>query len=59
MPFRLDRNSFAGGVLIYVREDIPSKQLTKHKLPDDIEEIFVEINLRKVKYQLFRFYHPL
>ena len=23
MPFRLDRNRFGGGVLIYVREDIP------------------------------------
>ena len=44
-PFRLDQNRFGGGVLIYVREDIPCKQLTKHILPDDIEGIFVEINL--------------
>ena len=28
-PFRLDRNRFGGGVLIYVREDIPCKQLNK------------------------------
>ena len=48
-PFRLDRNRFGGGVLIYVREDIPCKQLTKHILPDDIEGIFVEVNLRKTK----------
>ena len=26
-PYRLDRNRNGGGVLIYVREDIPSKQL--------------------------------
>ena len=26
-PYRLDRNSNGGGVLIYVRKDIPSKQL--------------------------------
>ena len=58
MPFRLDRNRFGGGVLIYVREDISCKQLTKHKLPDDIEGIFVEINLRKVKWLLFGCYHP-
>ena len=52
-PFRLDRNRFGGhtlySVLIYVREDIPCKQLTKHILPDDIEGISVEINLRKTK----------
>ena len=52
-PFRLDRNRFAGGVLIYVSEDIPCKQLTKHILPDNIERIFVEINLRKINKLLF------
>ena len=58
MPFRLDCYRFGGGVLIYVREDIPCKQLTKHKLPDDIEGIFIEINLRKVKWLLFGTYRP-
>ena len=53
VQFRLDRNRFGGGVLIYVREDITCKQLTKHILPDDIEGIFVEINLRKTKWLLF------
>ena len=24
-PFRLDRNAYGGGILLYVREDIPSK----------------------------------
>ena len=57
-PFRLDRNKFGGGVLIYVREDIPCKKLTKHILPDDIEGIFVEINLRKTKWLLFGGYRP-
>ena len=57
-PFRLDRNRFGGGVLIYVMEDITCKQLTKHILPDDIEEIFVEINLRKTKWLLFGGYRP-
>ena len=57
-PFRLDRNSHGGGILIFVREDIPCKQLTAHHLPDDIEGIFVEINLRKTKWLLFGTYHP-
>ena len=48
-PYRMDRNRHGGGALIYVREDIPSKKLTKHVFPDDIEGIFIEINLRKCK----------
>ena len=35
MPYRLDRNR-DGGVIIYVSEDIPSKILKKHKLPQDV-----------------------
>ena len=30
LPYRLDRNCNGGGVMIFVREDIPSKLLTKH-----------------------------
>ena len=57
-PFRLDRSKFGGGVLIYVREEIPCKQLTKHILQDDIEGIFVEINLKKTKWLWFGGYRP-
>ena len=46
-PYRFDRNKNGGGVLIYTREGIPSKLLAHHKLPFDIEGIFVELNLRK------------
>ena len=57
-PYCFDRNSNGGGVLIYVREDIPSKPLTDHKLTHDIEGTFVELNLRKNKWLLFGSYHP-
>ena len=57
-PYRIDRNKYGGGVLIYIREDIPSKQLFHHQLPNDIEGIFVEINLRKTKWLLLGTYHP-
>ena len=57
-PYRLDRNKHGGGILIYIREDIPSKQLSKHNFTKDIEGIFVEINLRKTKWLLFGSYHP-
>ena len=58
MPYRLDRNRNGGGVIIYVREDIPSNTLRKHLFPNDIEGVFVEINFRKSKWLLCGTYHP-
>ena len=57
-PFRLDRNAFGGGILIYVRTDIPCKQVNKHEFSENIEGIFIEINFRKSKWLLFGTYHP-
>ena len=45
-PFRLDRNENGGGILLYVREDIPSKLLS---FSSNIEGFFVEINLSNKK----------
>ena len=52
-PYRLDRNRYGGGVLIYVREDIPSKLLSKHNFTKNVEGLFIEINLRKSKLLFF------
>ena len=57
-PYRRDRNGNGGGILIYVRDDIPSKELNIHNHPVDIEGIFVELNFRKSKWLLFGTYHP-
>ena len=43
-PFRLDLNAHGGGILLYVREDIPSKLLLEEGHP--IAAFFVEINLQ-------------
>ena len=56
-PYRYDRNRNVGGVLIYVREDIPSKVLPQCA-QTDIKAIFLEINLRKSKWLLCGCYHP-
>ncbi len=66
-PYRQDRNRNGGGVMIYVREDIPSKELNSHNFPNvifnmgdsvgPIEGIFLEINFRKCKWLLFGTYH--
>ena len=56
-PFRLDRNAHGGGILLYVREDIPSKLLLVEE--NLIEGFFVEINLRnKKKWLLSCSYNP-
>lgn len=46
-PYRLDRNSNGGELLVYVCFDIPSKCITD--IGFSIECMFIEINLRKKK----------
>ena len=58
VPYRFDRNRSGGGVIVYIRDDIPNNQLVKHKLPEDIEGVFVEVNLRKSKWLIFGGYRP-
>ena len=43
--FRIDRKSQGGAIMLYVREDIPSKLLGVETSPT--EGFYVEINLRK------------
>ena len=38
-PFRLDRNS-SGGIVLFVREEIPSKLLSKYKPNSSVENLF-------------------
>ena len=57
-PYRLDRNRNGRGILVFVREDIPSKNLQEHMLPGDIEALPIEINLRKTKLLILAAYHP-
>ena len=54
-PYRLDRNANGGGILLYIREDIPSKLLNTDL---SIEGFFVEIRLRKKKWLLCSSYNP-
>ena len=57
-PFRRDRNRNGGGVMIYVRHDIPCRLLTKHKFASDMEILFLELNFRKCKWLLCGTYRP-
>ena len=46
-------------IVYYVHDDILNKQLIKLKLPEDIEGVFVEVNIRKTKWLIFGAYRPL
>ena len=47
---RLDRGIHGGGLMLFVREDIPCKLLSLENKP--MESFYVEINLRKTKWLL-------
>ena len=55
-PFRFDRNRNGGGILLFVREDIPAKVLS-HGFPST-ESFFVEIILHKKKWLINCSYNP-
>ena len=44
--YRLDRNANAGGILLYVRENIPSLLVNSEM---SIESFYIEINIEKKK----------
>ena len=57
-PYRLDRSSNGGGILLYVRDDIPSRLLTDYKIKDNWELFFIEVNIRKKKWLFGCSYNP-
>ena len=57
-PFRHDRNTDGGGILIYSREDISCRELSCHSFSEGIEGIFIELHFCKCKWMLLGTYHP-
>ena len=49
LPCRLDRNQFGGDIMVFVREDIPSRVLSLNK---SIESLFIELNFHEKKWLL-------
>ena len=54
-PYRNDFNKNSGGVIIFVRDDLVCKEV--HKTENNGEGIFLELNLRKMKWLLFGGYN--
>ena len=54
--YRIDRNSSCGGIMLYVREDIPSNLLKVEYLP--IEGFYVELKLQRENWLINCSYNP-
>ena len=57
-PHRLDRTAHGGGLVLFVRKDIPSKLLPTVIPSGNIENLFLAINLRSKKWLISGFYNP-
>ena len=57
-PYRIDKTAHGGGLMLFVREDIPSKLLPNVNPSFNIDNIFVEINLRSKKWLISGSYNP-
>ena len=55
-PYRIDRNSSDGGIILYVRVDIPSNLLKVESLP--VEGFYVELKLRSKNWIKNCSYNP-
>ena len=57
-PCRLDQTVKGGGILVCIRQDIPSKYLKKITVNESFGGFFVELNLKSKKWLLGCSYNP-
>ena len=57
-PYRFDVSNRKGGLLVYVNKNISSKYLRSFHLPNDIQAIPIEVNLKKRKLLVVSIYRP-
>ena len=55
-PMRLDITSKRGGMLVYIKSSLPSRIMSNFKLPENIQVIPFELNLRKEKWLFVSIY---
>ena len=57
-PYTLDRNSYGSGILLYVRDNIPSNLVNLDQKFENFESFFIELELpKKNKWLLSYFYN--
>ena len=57
-PFRLDCTSNSGGLLTYVKLDIPTRQLTKFEIDPALHILPIELRFNSEKLLVFNIYRP-
>ena len=57
-PYRLDISDKQGGLLVYIKANLPSRLLSNHISPKNIQVILFELNLRKEKWIFVCIYRP-
>ena len=57
-PWRVDRDCHGGGILLCIKQDIPSKLLINLKISENLEGVFVDPNFRRKKWLVFCSYNP-
>jgi hypothetical protein len=57
-PYRLDVSDTKGGLLTFVRDDIPSRPLNSFKIPNNIQITPIEFNFKKQKWLFLPCYRP-
>ena len=55
---RRDRNSFGGGLIFYINEQVPSKVLTLESIPGDIEIILLDFRVKNRKWRCIGLHKP-
>ena len=57
-PYRLDVSATSGGLLIYVKVNLPSKVVNLYDFNKDIQCVPIELNVANKRYVIFSIYRP-
>ena len=56
--FRKDRNKFGGGLILFVKENIPCKVLNTFRFSEECEIISIDFSISNKKWLLLGIYNP-
>jgi len=57
-PYRLDITDKSGGILVFIKNGLPSVRLRSFSLPKDVQIIAIELSLKNSKWLLLCIYRP-
>ena len=57
-PYRLDKTSNSGGLLLYIRSNLPSRELKDFLCPTSLQAIPIEMTLKDRKWLIIVVYNP-